>query len=72
MVNVLHDLTSQGKTIVVVHHHLATVRDYCDQVTLLNRSVIASGPADETFTKENIRTAYEAGEGAEAFLETAV
>ena len=72
MVDVLKDLSAEGKTIVIVHHHLATVRDYCDHVTLLNVGVIASGPADEAFTKENIRTAYEAGEGAEAFLDTAV
>ena len=72
MVDVLKDLRAQGKTIVIVHHHLATVRDYCDHVTLLNGSVVASGPADTAFTKENIRTAYKAREGAEAFLETAV
>ena len=71
MVGVLQDLTSQGKTIVIVHHHLATVRDYCDHVTLLNGNVIASGPAEEAFTKDNIRKAYEVREGAEAFLETA-
>ena len=72
MVDVLHTLRDQGKTIVIVHHHLATVRDYCDHVTLLNVSIIASGPADETFTKENIRAAYDASDGAEAFLATAV
>ncbi len=72
MIDVLKDLTAQGKTIVIVHHHLATVRDYCDHVTLINVGVVASGPAEETFTKENIRTAYEVRSGAEAFLETAV
>ena len=72
MLHVLYDLSAQGKTCVIVHHHLATVRDYCNHVTLLNGSVIASGPAEEAFTKENIRIAYEAREGAEAFLETAV
>ena len=72
MLHVLYDLSAQGKTIVMVHHHLATVRDYCNYVTLLNGSVVASGPADEAFTKENIRTAYEAHDGAEAFLETGV
>ena len=72
MVDVLKDLSGQGKTIVIVHHHLATVRDYCTHVTLLNGNIIASGPADEVFTKDNIRIAYEARDGAEAFLETAV
>ncbi len=71
MIDVLRDLVAQEKTCVIVHHHLATVRDYCDHVTLLNGHVVASGPADQAFTKENIRIAYEAREGAEAFLETA-
>lgn len=72
MVAVLHDLSAQGKTCVIVHHHLATVRNYCDHVTLLNGRVVASGPADDAFTKENIRAAYNARDGAEAFLDTAV
>ena len=70
MLQVLYNLSAQGKTIVMVHHHLATVRSYCTHVTLLNGSVVASGSAEEAFTRENIRTAYEAQEGAEAFLET--
>ncbi|MEM6305120.1 MAG: metal ABC transporter ATP-binding protein [Pseudomonadota bacterium] len=68
MIEVLKGLSSQGKTIVIVHHHLASVLDFCDHVTLLNRTIIASGPGAETFTTDNIRTAYEAGSGAEAFL----
>ena len=72
MVDVLRDLSRQGKTIVIVHHHLATVRDHCDHVTLLNGAVVASGPAEAAFTKDNIRTAFDAGDGAEAFLETAL
>ena len=71
MIEVLKDLSLQGKTIVIVHHHLATVRDYCTHVTLLNGSIVASGPSAEAFTKDNIRIAYEVREGAEAFLETA-
>lgn len=71
IVSVLHTLREQGKTVVIVHHDLATVRDYCDHVTLLNRRVIASGPADEAFTKEHIRIAYEVGSGDDSFLEFA-
>ncbi len=71
IVSVLHTLREQGKTVVIVHHDLATVRDYCDHVTLLNRRVVASGPADESFTRENIRTAYEVTAGDDAFLEFA-
>lgn len=56
---------------MIVHHDLATVRQYCDYVTLLNRRVIASGPAEQAFTRENIRIAYEVSVTDEAFLESA-
>lgn len=59
IVAVLHDLRAAGKTVVMVHHDLATVPQYCDQVTLLNRHVVASGEVSSTFTQENIRTAYD-------------
>ncbi|MDZ8275329.1 metal ABC transporter ATP-binding protein [Microbacterium aquimaris] len=71
IVRVLHDLRAQGKTVVIVHHDLATVREYCDHVTLLNRRVVASGPVDEVFTATNIRTAYEVTDGDAGFLEFA-
>lgn len=69
IVSVLHSLREQGKTVVIVHHDLATVRDYCDQVTLLNQRIVASGPADEVFTREAIRTTYEVTTDDDAFLE---
>lgn len=71
MVEVLKGLSAAGKTIVIVHHHLASVLEFCDHVTLLNKRVIASGPGKETFTTDNIRAAYEASDGAEAFLTAA-
>ncbi|QRV02971.1 metal ABC transporter ATP-binding protein [Arcanobacterium phocisimile] len=58
IVDVLHHLRSQGNTVVIVHHDLATVADYCDHVTLLNRTIVASGPSQTTLTRDNIRTAY--------------
>lgn len=69
IVTVLHALREQGKTVVIVHHDLATVRDYCDHVTLLNKRVVSSGPADESFTKQNIRVAYDVVSTDDSFLE---
>lgn len=69
IVDVLHDLRSQGKTVIMVHHDLATVREYCDYVTLLNREVIAQGPAAEVFTRETIRRTYDVQGSDDAFLE---
>lgn len=67
IVEVLHALRAQGKTVVIVHHDLATVRDYCSHVTLLNQKIVASGPVAEAFTTDNIRIAYDVG-ADEAFF----
>ena len=58
LVTLLHDLRSQGKTLVVVHHDLSTVEDYFDQVTLLNREIISSGPTQSAFTPPLLEKAY--------------
>ncbi len=47
-----------GKTSILVHHDLNTVKEYFDHVVLLNKQIIADGPTETTFTKENIDTAY--------------
>lgn len=51
-------LQLKGKTILSVHHDLATVQEYFDWVVLLNREVIAAGPVDEVFTQENVDKTY--------------
>jgi manganese/zinc/iron transport system ATP- binding protein len=58
IVELLQTLRSAGKTGVVVHHDLQTVREYFDWVTLLNVRRIASGPVAEAFTDANLRLAY--------------
>jgi manganese/zinc/iron transport system ATP- binding protein len=58
IVTLLQNLRHAGKTVVVVHHDLSTVRDYFDWVTLLNVRLIASGPVADTFTEENLRATY--------------
>jgi manganese/zinc/iron transport system ATP- binding protein len=58
IVTLLQELRAQGRTVVVVHHDLATVREYFDWVMLLNVRRIAAGPVDEAFTEEHVRTAY--------------
>lgn len=54
----LKRLASEGKTLLVVHHDLATVKDYFDKVILLNQRMIAYGDTATTFTDENIAKAY--------------
>ena len=58
IVNLLQELRSLQRTVIVVHHDLDTVTDYFDHVTLLNVELIASGPTTEAFTEANIRRTY--------------
>ena len=65
IVELLTTLRTAGKTVVAVHHDLATVDDYFDWVALLNVRLIAAGPVGEVFTHENLHTTYG---GRTAFL----
>ena len=58
IVEIMKDLALQDKTIMVVHHDLATADDYFDKVILLNQRLIAYGDVDEVFTRENIAKTY--------------
>ncbi len=58
IVEILRELRTRGRTVLVVHHDLQTVPEYFDWVTLLNVRVIASGPVQETFTPDNLRRTY--------------
>ncbi|MEM7505661.1 MAG: metal ABC transporter ATP-binding protein [Pseudomonadota bacterium] len=58
IIALLQRLRSQGKTVIVVHHDLATVREYYDWLVLLNVRVIAQGPVGEVMTPDNLRAAY--------------
>jgi manganese/zinc/iron transport system ATP- binding protein len=58
IVELLKELQKRGKTVLVVHHDLATVPQYFDWTVLLNMRVVAAGPTDEVFTQENLRRTY--------------
>lgn len=47
-----------GRSLVVVHHDLQTLRDLFDWVLLLNVRALACGPARTVVTDENLRRAY--------------
>jgi len=58
IIEILKGLSAKGKTILVVHHDLATVDKYFNKVILLNQRLIAYGDTQTTFTQENIAKAY--------------
>ena len=58
IIDVLHALRDEERTVVAVHHDLSTVADYFDRVLLINVRVVAEGPIRRTFTAPNLQEAY--------------
>ncbi|NHN30063.1 metal ABC transporter ATP-binding protein [Paenibacillus agricola] len=58
IITLLNELKMLKKTVLVVHHDLATVKEYFDWVMLLNLQIIAYGPTEQTFTTEKLQETY--------------
>lgn len=58
IVDILKEMKSRGKTVVVIHHDLQTVADYFDYVVLLNMRIVAHGSVETTFNPENLQKTY--------------
>jgi len=54
----LKELKNKGKTLIVVHHDLQTVREYFDWVALLNVRLVKHGPVESVFNNENLKKTY--------------
>ena len=48
----------EGRTILISTHDLNHVRDFCDFVVLINKTVLAYGKTSEIFTKENLTMTF--------------
>lgn len=55
-IDVLRELTAEGRTAVVSTHHLGTVEHLADTVALLNGRLLAHGPVAETTTPQILST----------------
>ncbi len=58
IIEILKELAEENKTVLVVHHDLASADDYFNKVILLNQRLITYGDTDEVFTRENIALTY--------------
>jgi manganese/iron transport system ATP-binding protein len=58
IVSLLRELRASGHLMLVSTHNLGSVPDFCDQVVLINRTVLAAGPTAETFTQKNLELAF--------------
>lgn len=51
-------LREEGKTLLVVHHNLASTENYFDWLIFLNTCLIGSGPVSEVFNQQNVLRTY--------------
>ena len=58
IITLLRELRTSGAIILVSTHNLGTVPEFCDQVVLINRTVLAYGPTSEVFTEQNLTAAF--------------
>ncbi len=58
MIDLLIQLRQAGHTILISTHDLASITTFCDQVVLINRSILAYGDTSEVFTEENLSRTF--------------
>lgn len=58
IMELLCELRGEGYLMLVSTHNLGTVPDYCNEVVLLNRTVVAAGSTDAVYTQENLEKTF--------------
>ena len=58
IMDILQDLKHQGKTILIVHHDLSKVKEYFDDIIILNRELISYGSVRDSFNQKYLKAAY--------------
>lgn len=56
--NLLVQFRQEGRTILISTHDLSHVRDFCDLVVLINKTVLAYGQTADVFTPENLALTF--------------
>ena len=54
IIDLLIQLRAEGHTILISTHDLASISTFCDRTILINRTILAAGKTEETFTEDNL------------------
>lgn len=60
IMSVLRSEQQRGRGAIVVHHHLASVRENFTHAVLINRKLVHAGPITEVFTEAHLTQAFAA------------
>ena len=58
IVALLRELRDEGRVMLVATHNLGSVPQFCDRTVLVKGTVVAHGPTDKVFTRENLELAF--------------
>jgi len=58
IIALMRSMRDEGRVMLVSTHNLGSVPQFCDHVVLINRTVLADGPASEVFTRENLEQTF--------------
>ncbi|MEN2860599.1 Manganese transport system ATP-binding protein MntB [Mannheimia haemolytica] len=58
IVELLKQLKNEGHLILVSTHNLASVPSFCDQVLMVNRTLLAKGKTEEIFNNQNLERVF--------------
>ena len=58
IMELLVTLKDSGHLILVSTHNLGTIPEFCDQVVMINRTVLAVGATESTFTQANLQKVF--------------
>ena len=58
IIALLRELRDEGRVMLVSTHNLGSVPEFCDRVVLVRGTVLAHGPTETTFTRENLEAAF--------------
>lgn len=58
IIALLREMRSEGRVMLVSTHNLGSVPEFCDRTVLVKGTVLAHGPTETTFTRENLERAF--------------
>ncbi|WP_050527916.1 manganese/iron ABC transporter ATP-binding protein [Pseudorhodobacter aquimaris] len=58
IITLLRELRDEGRVMLVSTHNLGSVPEFCDRTVLVKGTVLAFGPTEETFTRDNLEHAF--------------
>ena len=57
---------AEGRTLLISTHDLSHVTGFCDEVVLINKTVLAYGDTSEVFTQANLLRTFTAAPSSSA------